>query len=73
MTQEHHNISPFYDVEEMKPAEMESDEEGLALLGRTTFFSNTSCAGATNMQSVQYPSVQAKEEFKQVILGVQDE
>jgi hypothetical protein len=73
MTQVNHNLSPLYDVEEMKPVEVSDDEAALTLLGRTTFYSNTSCAGATTMQAVLYPSAQAKEEFKQVILGVQDE
>jgi hypothetical protein len=73
MTQVNHNLSPDYDVEEMKPVEVDDTETALTLLGKTTFYSNTSCAGTTNMQAVTYPSDQAKEEFKQVILGVQDE
>lgn len=73
MIQVNHNLSPDYDVEEMKPVEVAEDEAALTLLGKTTFYSNTSCAGITNMQAVAYPSDQAKEEFKQVILGVKDE
>ena len=73
MTQVHHNLSPNYDVEEMHPDEVDETEEGLTLLGRTTFYTNTSMVGTTAMQGVLYPSEQAKEEFRQNILGVQDE
>lgn len=73
MTQTYHNLSPDYDVEEAKPVEVDETEAGLTLLGRTTFYGNVSMAGTTAMQGVLYPSEQAKEEFKQIILGVQDE
>lgn len=73
MTQQHHNLSPTYDVEEMHPQEVADEEAALTMLGRTTFYGSTTCAGQTQMQAVAYPSAEAKRQFAEIIKGVQDE